>query len=40
VAEELRARVSGIDETAFVHNAPWSTFCDGAAIGNCADWDE
>ncbi|MEV5432704.1 SUKH-4 family immunity protein [Streptomyces sp. NPDC052701] len=40
VAEELRGLVSGIDETALVHDGFWETFCDDVAIGDCADWDE
>ncbi|MEV7082780.1 SUKH-4 family immunity protein [Streptomyces sp. NPDC093516] len=40
VAEELRDLVSGIDETALVHDGFWETFCDDVAIGNYADWDE
>jgi hypothetical protein len=39
VAEELRDLVSGIDETALVHNGFWETFCDDVAIGDYADWD-
>ncbi|WOX12665.1 SUKH-4 family immunity protein [Streptomyces sp. N50] len=40
VAAELRDLVSGIDETALVHNGFWETFCDDVAIGDYADWDE
>ncbi|GAB2736418.1 hypothetical protein [Streptomyces bullii] len=39
VAEELRDLVSGIDETARVHNGFRETFCDDVAIGDHADWD-
>ncbi|MEV7536910.1 SUKH-4 family immunity protein [Streptomyces hydrogenans] len=39
VAEELRDLVSGIDETALVHNGFWETFCDDVAIGDYPDWD-
>ena len=39
VAEELRGLVSGIDETALVHNGFWETFCDDVAIGDYADCD-
>lgn len=40
VAEELRDLVSGMDETALVHDGFWETFCDDVAIGDYADWDE
>ncbi|MGW1504332.1 SUKH-4 family immunity protein [Streptomyces mirabilis] len=40
VADELRDLISGIDETALVHNGFWETFCDDVAIGDYADWDE
>jgi hypothetical protein len=36
VAEELRDLVSGIDETALVHDGFWETFCDDVAIGDYA----
>ncbi|WP_237323544.1 SUKH-4 family immunity protein [Streptomyces sp. MOE7] len=39
VAEELRDLISGIDETALVHNEFWETFCDDVAIRDYADWD-
>lgn len=39
VAEKLRDHISGIGETAFVHNGFWETFCDDVAVGNHADWD-
>lgn len=39
VAEELRDLISGIDETALVHNGFWETFCDDVATGDYADWD-
>jgi hypothetical protein len=40
VADELRDLVSGMDETALVHDGFWETFCDDVAIGDYADWDE
>ena len=39
VADELRDLISGIDETALVHNGFWETFCDDVAIGDYTDWD-
>ncbi|WP_328665756.1 SUKH-4 family immunity protein [Streptomyces sp. NBC_00328] len=39
VAEELRDLISGIDETALVHDGFWETFCDDVAIGDYPDWD-
>ncbi|MFF3663349.1 SUKH-4 family immunity protein [Streptomyces olivochromogenes] len=38
-AEKLRDLISGIDETALVHNGFWETFCDDVAIGDYTDWD-
>ncbi|GAA1229497.1 hypothetical protein GCM10009665_19910 [Kitasatospora nipponensis] len=38
-ADELRGLISGIDETALVHNGFWETFCDDVAIGDYTDWD-
>ncbi|MFI5759294.1 SUKH-4 family immunity protein, partial [Streptomyces sp. NPDC051569] len=39
IADDLRDLISGIDETALVHNGFWETFCDDVAIGDYADWD-
>ena len=38
VAGELRALISGIDETALAQNGFWETFCDDVAMGDYPDW--
>jgi hypothetical protein len=39
-ADEVRALVAGIDDSALVHNGFWETLCEDVAMGDYSDWDE
>ncbi len=38
-ADEIRGIITAIDDTAFVHNGFWHTFCEDVALGDYSTWD-
>jgi hypothetical protein len=39
-ADEVRALVAAVDDSALVHNGFWETLCEDVAIGDYPDWGE